>query len=87
MNIFILNILNEYYFNNVDYFNELYMVENKTNIDSNTSSNTDVKTNINISNSAGDSAIIAASMAAGAQLAKRLLLLDKKHFYFLALLQ
>jgi hypothetical protein len=65
MNIFILNIINEYYI--FDSLNELYMVENQNN----TSSNTNAKPNINISNSAGDSAIIAASMAAGTQLAKK----------------
>jgi hypothetical protein len=82
MNIFILNIFNEYYFNNVHSLNDLYMVENNNNIDSNTNSNTDVKTNINISNSAGDSAIIAASMAAGSQLAKKAPTIGQKALLF-----
>ena len=67
IDIFIFNIINEYYYNNVEYLNELYMVENQNN----TSSNTDAKTNINIANSKGDSIILAASLAAGTQLAKK----------------
>jgi hypothetical protein len=67
MDIFIINIVNEYYFNSVDYLNDLYMAENPNK----TSSNTDAKTNINIANSKGDSVILAASMAAGTQLAKK----------------
>jgi len=70
MDIIILNIINEYYFNNVEYLNELYMAENQNNTDFNTSSNTIAKTNINIANSKGDSFILAASMAAGTKLAK-----------------
>jgi hypothetical protein len=76
IDMFILNIINEYLFNNVDYFNDLdlYMVENQNNTNSNTSSNTssnnDAKPNINVTNSKGDSIILAASLAAGAQLAK-----------------
>jgi len=48
------------------------MVENQNNTGSNTesSSNADSKTNINIANSKGDSIIVAASLAAGTQLAK-----------------
>jgi len=86
IDIFILNIINEYYLYNVDYLNELYMVENQNNIgsntDSNTSYNTDAKPNINISNSAGDSAIIAASMAAGSQLAKNVPTIGQKALIF-----
>jgi len=82
MNIFILNIFNEYYFNNVDSLNDLYMVENHNNTDSKTSSNTGAKTHINISNSAGDSAIIAASMAAGSQLAKKAPTIGQKALIF-----
>ena len=94
IDIFILNIINEYYYNNVDYLNDLYMVENQnntsSNTDSNTSSNTDsqissntkTKTNINISNSAGDSAIIAASLAAGTQLAKKAPSIGQKALLF-----
>ena len=67
MDILILNIYKEYNFNNiVEDLNDLYMADNLNN--SNT--NSDAKTHINISNSAGDSAIIAASLAAGTQLAK-----------------
>lgn len=48
------------------------MVENQNNTSSNSDSNTSsgAKTNINIANSKGDSVILAASLAAGAQLAK-----------------
>jgi len=46
------------------------MVENQNNTNSNTSSNTDAKSNINIANRKGDSIILAASLAAGTQLAK-----------------
>jgi hypothetical protein len=68
MDILILNIFKEYHFNNiVEHINDLYMADNQNN--SNTNSN--AKTNINISNSTGDSAIIAASLAAGTQLAKK----------------
>ena len=68
MDILILNIYKEYNFNNiVEHINELYMADNLNN--SNT--NSIAKTNINISNSGGDSAIIAASLAAGTQLAKK----------------
>ena len=69
MDIFILNIINEYIFNNDEYLNDLYMVENQNN--TNTSSNTNTNTNINITNSKGDSIILAASLAAGTQLAKK----------------
>jgi hypothetical protein len=96
MNIFILNIINDFYFNNVDYLNDLYMVENQnnsntssntnsntsSNTEANTSSNTEAKTNINISNSAGDSAIIAASMVAGTQLAKKAPTIGQKALIF-----
>jgi preprotein translocase subunit SecG len=77
MDIIIINIINEIYFNSVDSLNELYMVENQNNTSSNTesstSSNTKVKSkiNLNIANNKGDSAIIAASLAAGTQLAKK----------------
>lgn len=75
MDILIINIYKEYNFNIiVEYINELYMVENQnntsSNTDSNTSSNNDAKTNINIANNRGDSIILAASLAAGTQLAK-----------------
>jgi hypothetical protein len=82
INIFILNIFNEYYLNNVNSLNELYMVENQNNIDSKTNSNIDSKPNINISNNAGDSAIIAASMAAGSQLAKKAPTIGQKALIF-----
>ncbi len=82
INIFILNIFNEYYFNNVDYLNDLYMVENQNKTDTKTSSNTEAKPNINISNSAGDSAIIAASMAAGTQIAKKAPTIGQKALLF-----
>ena len=59
MDIFIINIINEYNFKNVDSLNDLYMAENQN------------KTNINIANNKGDSVILAASMAAGTQLAKK----------------
>jgi len=78
INIFILNIFSGYYFNNVDSLNDLYMVENQNNTDSNTK----VKPNINISNNAGDSAIIAASLAAGSQLAKKAPTIGQKALIF-----
>jgi hypothetical protein len=86
MNIYILYIINEYSFLpccpstvlNVDLLNDLYMVENQNN----TSSNNDSKTNINILNSAGDSAIIAALMAAGTQLAKNAPSIGQKALIF-----
>lgn len=46
---------------------ESYMAENQNN----TSSNTKAQTNVNVANSSSDSVIIAASMAAGTQLAKK----------------
>ena len=75
MDILIINIYKEYNFNIiVEYINDLYMVENQnntsSNTDSNTSSNNDAKPHINIANSRGDSIILAASLAAGTQLAK-----------------
>jgi len=77
----ILNIFKEYNFNNiVEYINELYMADNQNN----SNINSDTKTNINISNSAGDSAIIAASMAAGTQLAKKAPTIGQKALIFLA---
>lgn len=79
MDIFILNIFKEYNFNNtVEYINDLYMTDNqnKNNI------NSDAKTNINISNSTGDSAIIAASLAAGTQLAKKAPTIGQKALIF-----
>jgi hypothetical protein len=80
MDILIINIFKEYNFNiYVENINDLYMVENQnnnnSNTDSNTSSNTNSnnnsKPNINIANSRGDSFILAASLAAGTQLAKK----------------
>lgn len=69
MDIIVLNIITggapENYFNNINKI-ESYMAENQNN----TSSNTKAQTNVNIANSPSDSAIIAASMAAGTQLAK-----------------
>jgi hypothetical protein len=79
MDIFILNIFKEYNFNNtVEYINDLYMTDNqnKNNI------NSDAKNNINISNSTGDSAIIAASLAAGTQLAKKAPTIGQKALIF-----
>jgi len=71
MDILILNIFKEYNFNNiVEYINDLYMTNNQNN------SNT--KPNINISNSAGDSAIIAASLVAGTKLAQKAPTLGQK---------
>lgn len=67
IDIIIINLIKEYYFNNVEYLNDLYMVENQKN----TSSNTNADNNINIANNKGDSVIIAASLAAGTQLAKK----------------
>jgi hypothetical protein len=79
MDILILNIFIEYNFNNiVDYINYLYMADNQNN--SNT--NSDVNSNINISNSTGDSAIIAASIAAGTQLAKKAPTIGQKALIF-----
>ena len=79
MDILILNIFKEYNFNNiVEYINYLYMADNQNN--SNT--NSDVNTNINISNSTGDSAIIAASIAAGTQLAKKAPTIGQKALIF-----
>src|ERR1700742_1983318 len=66
--IFILNIINEYYLYNIDYLSDLYMVENQNNTSSNTESSSN--TSFNIANSKGDSIILAASLAAGTQLAK-----------------
>ena len=85
MDMLILNIIKEYYFNNiVEHINDLYMADNQNN--SNTTSNSDAqteaKTNINKSNSAGDSAIIAASMAAGTQLAKKAPTIGQKALIF-----
>ena len=67
MDILIINIINEYYYNNVESSNDLYMVENQN--QTNTSSKP--KSDLNIANNKGDSAIIAASLAAGTQLAKK----------------
>lgn len=79
MDIFILNIFKEYYFNNtVEYINDLYMTDNKNKINI----NSDAKTNINISNSTGDSAILAASLAAGTQLAKKAPTIGQKALIF-----
>jgi hypothetical protein len=79
IDILILNIFKEYNFNNiVEYINELYMADNQNN----SNINSDTKTNINISNSAGDSAIIAASMAAGTQLAKKAPTIGQKALIF-----
>jgi len=58
------------------------MVENQNKTDTKTSSNTEAKPNINISNSAGDSAIIAASMAAGTQIAKKAPTIGQKALLF-----
>ncbi|SRR5258705_849642 len=66
IDIIIINLIKEYYFNNVEHLNDLYMVENQKN----TTSNPNPKP-LNIANSKGDSAIIAASLAAGTQLAKK----------------
>jgi hypothetical protein len=79
MDILILNIIKELYLNNiVENINELYMADNQNN--SNT--NSDANTNLNKSNSAGDSAIIAASMAAGTQLAKKAPTIGQKALIF-----
>ena len=79
IDMLILNIFKEYNFNNiVEYINELYMADNQNN----SNINSDTKTNINISNSAGDSAIIAASMAAGTQLAKKAPTIGQKALIF-----
>ena len=79
MGIIILNIFKEYNFNNiVEYINYLYMVD----IQNNSNTNSDVNTNINISNSTGDSAIIAASIAAGTQLAKKAPTIGQKALIF-----
>jgi hypothetical protein len=79
MDIIILNIIKEYYYINiVEHINDLYMADNQNNSNSNTNSNS----NINRSNSAGDSAIIAASMAAGTQLAKKAPTIGQKALIF-----
>jgi hypothetical protein len=65
MDTFILNIINEYYYNNIESSNDLYMAENQN------KTNTSSKPNLNIANNKADSAIIAASLAAGTQLAKK----------------
>ena len=79
IDMLILNIFKEYNFNNiVEHINELYMADNQNN----SNINSDTETNINISNSAGDSAIIAASMAAGTQLAKKAPTIGQKALIF-----
>ena len=70
MDILIINIINEYYINYIDSLNDLYMTDNQN--------KTSSKTNLNTSNSTGDSAIIAASMAAGTKLAQKAPSIEQK---------